>query len=196
MSIFEAIVNQFNAHIDASSRSIDSLTPYIAEAANLLNHTLIDDKKIICAAAPNSFAAGQLFCHNLLGNVNFERPALPAIFLNNSNTAAAALGNADSSQIHATQVSALGQAGDLLLILSFNGDEIPLLNAIDAAIRRGMKIITISSGEGNHIATRTPKDQVHIPMNGFTPLQSINLHFLLAQMLSDLVEQQLFGNLT
>ncbi|WP_299074680.1 SIS domain-containing protein [uncultured Paraglaciecola sp.] len=195
MSIFEAIVNHFNEHIDATSRSIDSLTPYIAEATHLLAQTLTEDKKIICIAAPSCFAAGQQFCHNLLGNNTLARPALPAIFLNNSNTAAAVLSNDDHQQIHATQISALGQEGDLLLIFSFSGEEAALAHAMNAASNRQMNIVSIASGKATTIANQTPKDQVHIPMHGFNIQQSINLHFVLAQMLSELIEQQLFGNL-
>ena len=195
MSIFEAIVNHFNEHIDATSRSIETLTPYIAEAANLLGQTLIADKKIICVAAPNSFAAGQQFCQNMLGNIAMERPALPAIFLENSNTASASIANGNSSSVHASQLAAIGQPGDALLIFSFTGEESALLNTIDAAIGRGMKVISIASGEASAIAQRTPNNHVHVPMTGFSAAQSIHLHFLLAQMLSDLVEQQLFGSL-
>ena len=47
MSIFEAIVNHFNEHLDATSRGIESLVPYLAEASNLLSQSLIEEKKIV-----------------------------------------------------------------------------------------------------------------------------------------------------
>lgn len=192
MSIFEAIANHFNEHLDATSCSIDPLTPYIAEASHLLAQTLIEDKKILCVSSAGCAAAGQQFCQNLLGYMQFERPSLPAIYLGNTLSLN---DNCKSNEIYAKQIQALGQQGDLLVAFSSNGDEVPLLHAIASAQNRQMKIITLTAGKNQSISNATPKDQVNIPLPSATPYQAVNLHFLLAQMLAELVEQQIFGAL-
>lgn len=190
MSIFEAIVNHFNEHIDATSCSIEPVTPHIAEAAHLLAQTLIDDKKILCASSISCAAASHQFCQNLLGHIKFERPSLPAINLGNTISLT---DNSNINDAYTKQINALGQQGDLLIVFSSNGDEEQLLNAIESAHSRHMKIITLTAGSSQKVANATPKDQVIIPLVSPTPYQAINLHFILAQMLSELVEQQIFG---
>lgn len=184
MSIFEAIVNHFNQHIDASSRSIESITPYLAEAANLLSQTLTNEHKILCVTSSHSASAGQQFCHNMLASATIERPALPAILIQSNGAT------------EAQQVQALGQENDLLFILSSSGDEEHLSHCIDNALNRNMNIISIACGEASLISARTPKDQVHIALPGLPMHQSISLQFLIIQILSDLTEQQLFGNIS
>ena len=191
MSIFEAIVNYFNEHIDNVSGSIETLTPYLAEAANLMSHTLIQNQKILTVSSPICFSAGHQFNTNLLSHTQLLRPALPSIFLNHANIANAACQSPET--LFSQQVSALGHKGDLLFLLSSSGNEQALLNCIDSALQRQMNIISINTGEAQEIALNTPKDQVHIKLSSHTPMQASNIQFLVSQLLSDLVEQQLFG---
>ena len=194
MSVFEAIVNHFNAHLDATSHSIESLTPYIAEAVHLFAETLTEDRKIICCTSGSAQAAGSQFCNQLLNSSNFDRPSLPALYLDPKNSLAL-IDNNTVDETYARQVQSFGNEGDLLFVLASTGQEKALINAIDTANNKNMHIIAITGGEHNDLSSKIPASEVNIPILGLSNTQTIGIQFLLAQMLSELIEQQLFGSI-
>ena len=196
MSIFEVIVNHFNEHLDTTSRSIEGLTPYIAEAAHLFSQTLLEEKKIICCTSGSSFAVGNQLCNNLLGKIDLERPSLPALFLAGNNaTALSLLDNNAVDENYAKQIQALAQPDDLLFLISSSGKEPNLVKALQAAKNRQMNIVAITSGESAEISSKIGKEHVNISILGITNNQTLSLQFVIVQLLSELVEQLLFGTL-
>lgn len=192
MSIFEAIVNHFNAHLDASSNSIETLTPYIAEAIHLFTERLTEDNKIICCTSGSAQAAGKQFCDQLLNSATLDRPSLPALYLDTHNSIALIDHNA-IDETYARQIQALGNEGDLLFLISSSGQEKTLINAINTATIKKMHIVAITAGKSNDISTKIPASEVNIPIHGLSNIQTIGIQFLLAQILAELIEQQLFG---
>lgn len=196
MSIFEAIVNHFNEHLDASSRSIETLTPYIAEAAHLFAHTLLEDKKVLCCTSGTALAVGSQFCNNLLGTTGLDRPSLPVQFLgaNTANTLAL-LDSNQANESYARQIHAFGQPGDLLFIISSDNRENALIQAIAAAKERQLHLVSLTCGDASDIPALISNEHVNIPLLGVSHGQALSLQFVIVQMLSDLIEQQLFGGM-
>ena len=193
MSLFEAIVNQFNAHLDATSRSIEALTPHIAEAVHLLIETLTEDRKILCCTSDHAIAAGSQFCNLLQSSPNFDRPSLPAILLEAKNVISL-MENSAVDETFARQINAFANTRDLLLVISSSGNEPALLQAVDAAISKNMHIIALTGGDHSGLSDRIPSTEVNIPVTGLSSSQTTGIQFILAQMLSELIEQQLFGS--
>ena len=54
-------------------------------------------------------------------------------------------------QIFAKQVQALGQEGDVLLVMSIGGNSRNILNAIKAAHDRNMLVIAMTGGDGGDL---------------------------------------------
>jgi len=195
MSIFEIIINHYNSQIDAISRHTEALTPYIAEAAHLLAHTLQEDGKILCAAAGHNYAIAQHAC-NELDSLNQHRPALPCILLGNSQGMAAAIDQDEEQvqQYYARQVSALGQAGDTLLVLAHSGQETSLIHAIQAANSRGLSVLIINSSEQSLAPVANP-NHVSIDLHSVDKAQALSLQFITLTLLIELTEQLLFGTI-
>lgn len=193
MSIFETIINHFNGQMDAISGHTEALTPYIAEAAHLLAHTLLEGNKILCCSAGSSFAIAQHFCSEL-DSLNSQRPALPCILLGNSQSLAAAMDQEEHHQYYSRQLNALGQSGDTVLLLSQSGQEKSLLHAIQTANSRALSLIIINSGSHDLSATATG-NHVNISLRNLSKAQSLAMQFLTISTLADLTEQLLFGNL-
>lgn len=192
MSIFESIVIRLNAHLDTTSRSIESLTPCIAEAVQLFTESLADNKKIICCTSGDSQPAGRQFCNQLMHSSRLERPCLPALFLDTNNIESL-IRNGNNHDIFARQIQTFAHEGDILFLISSSGDEKSLINALEAASAKKMHIVACTGGNFNDLPQRIPPSEVNIGVSGLSSSQTACIQFLIAQLLSTLIEQQLFG---
>ncbi len=193
MSLFESIVNHFNANIDVTSRNIESLTPHIAEAIHLFIEALSENRKILVCASGDSEASGRHFCQRLFYNSQLPRPSLPALFLE--------AGHSNSffeqelqNETYSRQLQSFSTNGDILLIFSTSGVETSLLKAIEYANDNNVHLVVIAGGDNNDIANAVPSSEVVIPCLGLTTIETIGLQFQLGLLLSTLIEQELFGN--
>lgn len=194
MSIFESIVNSFNAHLDLTSQNIESLTPCIAESVHLFSAALLADKKIICCTSGDNYGTGMQFCHNLLNSTSLQRPGLPAIFLGAYPSSMVAMIHSESAnEIYTKPLQALSLENDVLFIISSNGNEKCLLKAVDMAHEKHMPIVTLTSNRHNELAVKhTPSDAL-ITVQSENTSHILGIQYLISLILSELVEQQLFG---
>ncbi|HEY9032711.1 MAG TPA: SIS domain-containing protein [Pseudomonadales bacterium] len=197
MSIFENIINGFNGYIDAISGNTEPLTPHLAEAAHLMAHTLLEERKIFCCTSGHAFAAGQQFCANLGNSQNLQRPGLPTVFLGNSQQhTLAMIDQQQSGSIYARQIQALGQPGDLLFVIATSGQEKPLLQAVQTAGEQQIACIAMAGGPHPDIHNALCSQSVNIPLRCESYGQLQAMQFLAVCLLGDLVEQLLFGTPT
>lgn len=186
MSIFESIVKQLNEHSEQVASNTEGLIPYLAEAAHLAAHSILQDKKILTIAGHQCQAINLQFCLNLLGEMNLERPSLPVINL-------ACQHQHDDS--YAKHIQAIGSAEDLLIVFSQNGEESYLAGAIEAAKACQMQVILLSA-QKDYLAKLLNDDMVNIFFPQTDCHQIISLQFVITQLLSELIEQQLFSGLS
>lgn len=193
MSIFETIINHFNGQVDAISGHTEAATPYIAEAAHLFAHTLLEGHKILCCGAGSSQAIAQHFCSEL-DSLNAHRPSLPCILLGGAQNIAAAIDNDEPYDYLARQINALGNSGDTLVLFSVSGQEKSLIRAIETANNRKLSLVIVNSGNSD-IALNATGNCVSLSLRNLPRIQALNLQFITATLLADLIEQLLFGNL-
>lgn len=194
MSIFENIINGFNSYIDAISGNTEPLTPYLAEAAHLITHTLLEDNKILCCSSGPAFAIGQQFCANLANSPKLQRPGFPAVFLGASQQHAITMIDQNQpNNIYARQVQALGREGDLLLVVASSGQEKPLLQALQAATECDMPAIVLCGGNYADVNNAMCSHSVAIPLRCQDADQTLAMQFMTVNLLTDLVEQLMFG---
>jgi D-sedoheptulose 7-phosphate isomerase len=93
--------------------------------------------KVLACGHGASATLAQHFATLFVGRFERERPELAALALNADGAVLTAIVRGDeAAQVFARQVRALGQAGDVLLVISIAGQEASLLRAIDAAHER------------------------------------------------------------
>lgn len=190
MSIFETIVNHLNEHIDATSSSIESLTPYIAEAAHLCAHTLLTGNKIFTAGNKFNQAIISQLCINLQVNSAVDRPSLPIMNLE------ANLSSFSLASSHEQQLQTFANKGDLFIAISDNGKEEELINAVSTAKQNALNIILINAGQNRKLPELIPDEMVIIQLPELSTKQAASLQFLIVQLLSELIELQLFPGLS
>lgn len=193
MDLYEYVTELFHSHIDTSMRSMEELPMVLAECGELMAQCLLSDKKILCCGEGQSGAIAQIFASHLLNRFNHERPGLAAIALNDSTTVTAITGEGNFAEVFAKQIRALGQSGDILLVLSSGSNVTSSSQAIQAAHDRDMLVITINSNEHDSTALLLPEDiELCIPSNNRARVGETQL--LIVNCLCEIIEQQLFGS--
>lgn len=195
MELEERIVHQLHNSMEVNAFTIEQYTPLIAHASELLLHCLVSENKILCCGNGASSALGQFFTTLLMNRFKYERPGLPAINLNSDGSTLSAICE-DSGFVDALakQIHALGQPGDILLLMTPHGRSSSLIQAIQAAHNRDMTVIALNGGDGGDITALLSPDEIEICV----PSDDHNLvhhaQLLVLYTLGDLIDHQLFGS--
>lgn len=79
----------------------------------------------------------------------------------------------------------LGNEGDLLVAISSSGNSQNIVNAIDVAQKKGMKIVTLTGFEDNNRICRSGIWNVYVPVSHYGMVESI--HNLILQQIVDMI---------
>ena len=95
---------------------------------------------------------------------------------------------------HRRPVRALGQAGDVLLLVGDTGQAGNLLAAADAAHERDMTVIALTGARGGALAGRLRDTDVHICVPNERTARIQEVHLLAIHCICDGVDAQLLGD--
>ena len=134
------------------------------------------NKVLICgnggSAAEASHFAGELMC-----KYKMERPALPAITLNDPAVVSAISNDYGYTFVFRRQIEALGKAGDLLITLTCSGLSPNILWAEEKARELGMTVIRFPTNKETGLDTAGSQE----------------LHLKMIHRISGAVEEGMFG---
>jgi D-sedoheptulose 7-phosphate isomerase len=191
----ERIYKIFQSSVDAKIQCSEQLLPQIVNASALLVECLLNGNKLLICGNGPSAALAQLFTNNLINRFERERPSLPAITLGCDLTNVTSIAYESSfNEIFAKEIRALGNAGDVLVILSSSGNPSNLLQAIQAAHERGMRVVTLSGRDGGNLSALLDNEdkELLVPIDSRSRIHEI--HLLILFCLCDLIDEQLFGS--
>ncbi|MFB6261266.1 MAG: SIS domain-containing protein, partial [Thiohalorhabdaceae bacterium] len=174
----------------------DELGPEVAEAGHRIGEALLAGNKILVCGNGGSAADAQHFVGELVNRFEIERPPLPAIALGtNAVTLTATANDYAFEEIYTKEVQALGNSGDLLLVISTSGQSANITGAVGAALERGLDLIILTGGDGGQLAelVRPGRDQL-IRVDSRVTARIQEVHILILHALCMLVDQELFGN--
>jgi len=179
------------------------LSKPIAQAMQALLACVTSGGKILaCGAGVSGLLAAQ-FAAQFVGRFERDRPELGAIALpGDTADPVADTPDAGDSDRFARQVRALGQAGDVLLVLSASGQSAAVLAAVEAAHARDMTVVALlgnaasggaSSSPGGAVgrALRETDVQICVPHERAARIHEV--HLLVLHCLCDGVDAQLLG---
>jgi len=95
--------------------------------------------------------------------------------------------------VFAKQIHALGQDGDVLLAISTSGRSPSIINAIDAAHERGVKVIALSGRDGGEVPKHLYDDDVEIRVPSDSTARIQEIHLLIIHCLCEQIDLQIFG---
>ena len=175
------------------SVSVDTLADPVEQAVNLCQTALLNEHKILCCGNGPGAVIAELFSMRLLHRFEYDRPSLPAISLSANGATLSALAAGSSGELYARQIRAIGQPGDLLLVVSANDNNNSLVQAVRAAHERDMLVVLLSGGECKDVSSLIAVDDIEIFVNSSSAPRIIEVQTVIVHCLCKLIDQALFG---
>lgn len=194
MALHQRILEHFQTSAQTKLDAAPALAPAIEQAARLLVHSLAQGNKILACGIGGSATNAQHFAVAMVNRFEQERPGLAAIALAADASTMTAIANAHHfDQIFARQVKALGQPGDVLMVISASGHSASVLHAVGAAHARGMPVIALTGRSGGGLAEQMQEDDVFVCVPAESAARIQEVHQLVIHCLCDAVDSVLLG---
>lgn len=195
MQTLDRIKQHFHQSIQTKTLTLESLSPQIINAGQLMLDCLLNNKKILSCGNGGSASDAQHFSAEMLNRFEAERPSLPAIALTaDCSTLTSIANDYHFEQIFSKQIKALGQVNDLLLAISTSGNSANIIQAIQAAHDRHMHIVALTGCEGGELAKMLKPEDIEIRVPSHSTARIQETHILVIHCLCDFIDQQLFNN--
>jgi D-sedoheptulose 7-phosphate isomerase len=193
-ALITRVKNNFQESILTTRNCMETLAPFIAQAAARMIQALLTDRKILVCGNGGSAADAQHFSAELLNRFERERPGLPAISLTTDASTLTAIANDyHFDDIFAKQVRALGQSGDVLLGITTSGNSRNVIRAVEAAHERDMICVALNGREGGEMSSVLTGNDVNICVPGSSTARIQEVHGIAIHCLCDLIDYQLLG---
>jgi len=125
----------------------------IDRAWQLLVEAFNNGRKVISCGNGGSMCDAMHFAEELSGRFRNERKALPAISISDPSHISCVGNDYGFDFIFSRFIEAVGNNGDVLLAISTSGNSKNVLNAIEAAKKKGMKVIGLTGKDGGAMAS-------------------------------------------
>lgn len=182
---------EFEAAVADLQAALARLGPAHCEAIRRLAEAVLvawrrGGKLLLCGNG-GSAADAQHIAAELVGRFLRERPGYPAVALTvNTSTLTAVANDYGFDTIFARQVEALGQPGDVLLVISTSGNSANCIEAAAAARRRGLAVHGFLGGDGGRLLALV--DNAFVAPSFATP-KIQELHITMGHLLCRLLEE-------
>ena len=194
MELADRIGQHFQDSIAVKQQSLEVLIEPIHRAGEAMVNSLLNNGKILSCGNGGSAGDAQHFSAELLNRFEKERPGLPAIALTTDSSTLTAIANDYSyEEIFSKQVSALGQAGDVLLAISTSGNSANVAAAMKAAQEREMLTVVLSGNDGGTMASLLGEQDIEIRVPSKRTARIQEVHLVIIHCLCDFIDTQLFG---
>ncbi|MDE0982848.1 MAG: phosphoheptose isomerase [Gammaproteobacteria bacterium] len=194
MELADRIGQHFQDSIAVKQQSLEVLIEPIHRAGEAMVNSLLNNGKILSCGNGGSAGDAQHFSAELLNRFEKERPGLPAMALTTDSSTLTAIANDYSyEEIFSKQVSALGQASDVLLAISTSGNSANVAAAMKAAQERKMLTVVLSGNDGGLMTGLLGNQdiEIRVPSNRTARIQEV--HLVVIHCLCDFIDTQLFG---
>jgi len=194
MNEIEAIKTIISDSIAVKQAALEQMPEDLARAVETLVDCLKNGNKVLSCGNGGSAADAQHFSSELLNRFYHDRPSLPAIALTTDASTVTSIANDYAfEQIFSRQISSLGQDGDILLAISTSGNSANILQAVQAAHERGMRVIALTGHDGGKLAQHLgPRDvELRVPASVTARIQEV--HLLILHVLCSRADALMFG---
>ena len=149
-----AIKNHFTEAQDVLSRFLadDSNFQKIEEAGKIMVESIKNGGKILSCGNGGSMCDAMHFAEELTGRYRNDRPAIGAIAMSDVSHMACVGNDYGYDFVFSRYLEAVGRTGDVLLGISTSGNSKNVLNAMDVARKKGIKITGLTEKDGGKMA--------------------------------------------
>ena len=132
-----------------SDESIDS----IRKAGDILVDAFNSNNKIISCGNGGSMCDAMHFAEELSGRFRKDRKALAAISISDPSYISCVANDYGYENVFSRFIEGVGNSGDVLLAISTSGNSPNVINAINSAKNKGMKVIGLTGKDGGKMAS-------------------------------------------
>lgn len=125
----------------------------IEAAGRLIAQALKTNKKVISCGNGGSMCDAMHFAEELSGRYRQDRPALAAIPISDPSHISCVGNDFGYAYVFSRMIEAIGQPGDVLFAISTSGNSENVLNAIQAAKDKGLKVVGLTGKDGGKMAS-------------------------------------------
>ncbi|HEQ1858959.1 D-sedoheptulose 7-phosphate isomerase [Providencia alcalifaciens] len=169
--------------------SDDANLQAIEKAAVLLADSFKAGGKVLSCGNGGSHCDAMHFAEELTGRYRENRPGYPAIAISDVSHISCVSNDFGYEFVFSRFVEAVGQKGDVLLGISTSGNSGNIINAIEAARAKGMKVITLTGKDGGKMAGSADVE-IRVPHFGYADrIQEI--HIKVIHILIQLIEKEM-----
>lgn len=163
---------------------------FIEQAARMIAACYKNEGKILVAGNGGSLCDAMHFCEELTGQYRKKRPALPAIALSDPGHMSCVGNDLGFEFVFSRGVEALGNKGDVLILLTTSGNSINLLRAVEVAREKGLQLITFLGKTGGKLKGLADLEWI---VDGFTYSDRVQeVQMAAIHMIIEMVEEELF----
>jgi len=192
MDHYEDIAEHFQKTIEVASMAVDSIAEPIQSSAKLISKSLISGYKIMACGFGTDAALAKLFVAQSHSSLKEERPGLPMLALPTNE-----LEFSDSiskpSDLFSPALKSLGQEGDVLFCIDSDLNTSKLAGLIELAVSRKIKVIVLSHELHKVYRSVVTSNDVCILPKAECRMHLIELMTITIQIISSIIDKQLFG---
>jgi D-sedoheptulose 7-phosphate isomerase len=178
-----AEASQVLSNYMSDSRNYD----LIGEAAVLMADALKAGNKIISCGNGGSMSDAMHFAEELSGRFRGDRHSLAAIAISDPTHITCTANDYGFEYIFSRYVEGIGNKGDVLIAISTSGNSANVVNAAQAAIDKGMKVISLTGKDGGKLKAMS---SVNLNVAHFRFSDRIQeVHIKIIHILIELIEQ-------
>ena len=163
----------------------------ISRIAQRLIQAFRQGNKVLLFGNGGSANDAQHIATELVGRFAFDRPALAALSLAESFSSVTAISNDHGfDQVFSRQIEALGRPGDVAIAISTSGNSPNVLHGVATANKADLFTIGLTGHSGGRLRSLV-RECVCVPSDDTPRIQEC--HTLIGHILSQIVEQEMFG---
>lgn len=193
----DAVKNTLNEALGALQALVvnEATLQKIAAAGQLLADTFASGGRTYACGNGGSMCDAMHFAEELTGRFRDNRPGYAAMAISDPSHLSCVGNDYGYEQVFARFIEAHGRAGDVLLAISTSGTSKNVIAAVNAAHRRGMKVIGLTGRQATPLAELA--DIAIVTPAGKYADRVQELHIKVIHILIELVERRLApGNYT
>ncbi len=124
----------------------------IEKAGEIIVNAIKGGGKVISCGNGGSMSDAMHFAEELSGRYRNDRPAYAAIAISDPGHLSCVANDYGYAFVFSRMVEAIGSKGDVLFAISTSGNSENILKAIEAARKKGMKVIGLTGKDGGKMA--------------------------------------------
>lgn len=161
----------------------------INTAGEILTVAINSGHKVLSCGNGGSMCDAMHFAEELSGRYRRDRRALPALAISDPSHISCVSNDYGYAFVFSRMVEAIGQEGDVLFAISTSGNSENVINAIQAARKKGMKVIGLTGKDGGNMASLCDVE-IRAPKSEFSD-RAQEIHIKVIHCLIDFIERSL-----